>query len=151
MRNQKGFTLAEILVVFAIFSIISAVGIVSFAQYSTAHALTASTANLVSLLQYTKINALTQVMPSLCTQQLTKYRLRVLSDTVYEMAADCDGKTYSLRSYSLSKGVRFDAGGTKDVVFLVGGTTSSGGTIILHGMFSSETIQIDEAGNVTVE
>ena len=63
--TPAGFTLIELLIVFSTTAILSTVGIASFATYSRTQALTQSTFDVVTQLNFAKARARTQVNPNL--------------------------------------------------------------------------------------
>lgn len=148
--GQKGFTLIEILAVCAIFFITTTAGAISFSQFNTSQLLDSSSKNIVSDLQNAKTNAVAQYMPNSCTQMLQMYSFNKTSSLTYETRFICEGTSFVFKKYTLPKGLSFDNGTSDEITFLIGTGFSSGGIIILKGIISTKTIQVDNAGNISI-
>ncbi len=146
---MRGFTLIELIVVFAIFFIVTAVGMVSFNQYNTVQELESVSADIASLLNSARVNAVTQTMQNLCTQQLLRYSIKITPPSTYAMIVYCNGTSFSLKNNTLPASIIFDTGTSSEISFLVASGLSSGGTVKLKGASKTKLIQIDTAGNTT--
>lgn len=155
-RLNRGFTLVELLVVMAIIFVGSTAGIASFRRFGEAKVLDTSAAEVESLLNNARINAVTQTYPpsSIACTSLQKYSIRITHNITppdsYEMDVYCDGTRSTIpgKIRTLPAGVTFAA--TDEFVFLVGsGTSPASGSITLNGTGGAKTITIDTAGNIT--
>lgn len=73
--NIKGFTLLEILIVFAIIAILSLVGIASFISFNRSQILNVATSDFVGALNLAKSRTLSQVKP--CTGNFKGYKVGI--------------------------------------------------------------------------
>lgn len=153
MRNEKGFTLVEILVVFVILFVTSTAGIASFRRYDYAKRLDASVAEVESLLNNAKINAVTQTVPSVCNQtnpQVSKYSVRINAPDTYTLNVYCNPGTFSIKTKRLHSDVTFAAAPDNEIIFFAGSGSSQGShTITFTGMYGIKSIVVDPAGNIT--
>lgn len=169
MRN-KGFTLIELMVVFAIIFIGSTAGIATFSKFGEAKKLDSAAAEFESLLNNARINAVTQTSPPspiACTDaqgftQMQKYGITITNNQTYEMGVCCNGvrSTINNKVFKLPAGVRFSVN-SDNIYFKVATGTSNTGvpvctsnssvlkTITLIGVSGSKWIRIDTAGNIT--
>lgn len=153
MRNEyRGFTLIEILVVMAILLVGLTAGMASYSRFGEAKKLDTTAAEVESLLNNARINAVTQTYPpvSIACSSLQSYSIKIIAVNSYEMDVYCDGtgSTIPGKTKILPTGVTFAA--TGEVVFLVGsGTSPAAKTITINGTGGSKTITIDLMGNIT--
>lgn len=162
MRNKsKGFTLIELLLVMAIIFIGMSVGTTSFMRYSKSQDLTQASADVVSLLNNARINAVTQTLPQpigACTPPPPpaplppinlQYIVRITSPTAYEMNVYYNGVCSKVKTGKLPSGVTFTLVPNEIYFLTATGTSPAGGAITLNGTYGSKQITIDVAGNIT--
>lgn len=142
-KNQKGFTLIEVMVVVAVFLIFMAVsewGIFNFGFHGD---LETATNDLVQSLRHAKSNA-QQV------QGDAKWGVEIIGNqiTVFQ------GNTYATRNTNYDQTINLPngvtTGGLTEIVFeKVNGTTVNSGTITLTNNFGTNTITINAKGTVS--
>lgn len=148
--KTAGFTIVEIVVVFAITAILSTIGIASFVTYNQTQILLTAESDLRSTLNLAKSRALSQAKPAQCaTQVLSGYRVNLsLGSRNYTLEAVCSGASYSLQTTTLHPDLMFGAGTNPTSYFfpvIVSGVSGSG-MIIITGYGQSRTITIDSIG-----
>jgi len=148
--DSRGFTLVELVVVFAIFFIATTAGMVSFSQYSNSQILDSSSKGVAGFLNNTRSNAVTQILLGSCTGSLLLYSVRFTMPSTYSMWAYCNGTSYLLKSERLPGGVTFDTGTSGEILFTVStGASTGGGTVRLRGGSTIKIINVDTLGNIT--
>lgn len=146
---QHGFTLIEIMVVFAIMGILSVISIAGFTVFNETQTLQTASSDVVSLLNLAKSRALSQVTAS-CPDTLRGYEVKFSLPSTYELWVKCDVSPIFIESKKLPKNIEFTSGTTSLFFFPVitgGGTV---GQIILEGYGRSKTIDVDEVGNIKI-
>jgi len=149
---MKGFTLFELLVVFAIVAIVTSLGIASYNAYNSNQTVQSSASDVATMLATAKSRALSQVIPPSCaTNPVTGYQVDVAVGTQdYTLSAICNGKQV-LTTNNLAPNVTFGVGSTTSVLFNISdGTVASTATIIINGYGKTKTITISPTGNITV-
>lgn len=148
---REGFTLVELLVVFSIFFVTSVVGTIAFSRYNSNKTLNSASKSTVAFLNSARMNAVTQVMPTSCYQQLQKYSVRIYMPSTYEMLVYCNGTNYGnvVKKGELPAGTSFEASASAEIYFDVGTGKSSGGNIRVNNGSATKMIQIDYMGNIT--
>lgn len=165
-RNRPGFTLIELLFVFSVFGVLSTVGIASYVSYSRTQELNSSAFSVVTMLNFAKSRASSQVKPSQCNNQtLQGYKVSIcgLSSSpcdesgVYKLSVVCGGSEYILQTQLLDTRpqvkIAFSTDPTKtsstSFLFktLTGGVDGTG-QITLTGYGREKNIQVDSLGNI---
>lgn len=152
MQKSAGFTIIEIVVVFAIAAILSTIGIASFVSYNQAQILQNAESDIRSTLNLAKSRSLSQAKPSQCASQvLSGYRMTIsISSRSYTLEAVCSAATYNIKSTTLHPDLTFGSGTNPTSFFfpvIVSGVTGSG-TIVVSGYGQSRTITIDSIGGI---
>src|SRR5882724_4055643 len=140
---QKGFTLIEILVVFAVMSALLFSSMAAFDSYNRSQTFQTSVANIVSVLNVAKSRSLTQVKPSQCgTKVLQGYQVSISTATsTYLLQVVCDTTVYTLSTGTLPSQVTFAAGATTPILFAVStGVVRSVSTVTINGYGKAKTI-----------
>ena len=151
-NQQKGFTLVELIVVFAIFFIVTGAGMVRFSQFSSQQLLDSSVKDVTAFLNITRSSAASQNMLGLCNQALLRYSVRFIAPDTYRMWAYCNSTNYNLnKTQKLPKGITFDTGTSPEISFFVQTGYSPGGTLKLKGNGAVRSIIIDNSGNISVQ
>ncbi len=153
MRNSRGFTLLEIIIVFAVIATLSAIGIASFVSYSRIQSLETAKSTLSSTLSLARSRAISQAKPTNCGSQILngyKVVLNTAANT-YELDAICSGFSYVIQTQKLPVNITFDVIRTTSTSFyfpvIVNGTIGAG-TIYLNGYGNSKTIVVDSTGDI---
>lgn len=153
IKKQSGFTLIEMIVVFAVISILSTVAIAAFVNYNKSQVLQIAASNITATLGLAKSRALSQAEPSQCInpqQILNGYEVDLtFSDNSYTLYAVCGGNHYSIQKNYLPKNVTFGASSQQTFFFpvIVSGVVGSG-TIYLNGYSSTKTVVVDSIGGI---
>ncbi len=151
---SRGFTLIELMVVFALMGLIVAGGVVSYSSYNKKQGLQMGAAYDVNTLTSEKAKAISQVKPPECTgKTLGGYQVKITqSGSDYYLLVVCDGSPYPISSKRLPQDVRFGTGSTGTIMFSVSsGTSSTPGKIILTGGSDSKTVIIDGSGAIRTQ
>lgn len=147
---EKGFTLVELILVFTIFFITTTVGMIAFSKYTTSQALDSSAADVATFLQTTKTYAASQSMLGGCSSGLQRYSVKFTPPSAYEMFVYC-GSSVSIKKQTLPTDISFDTTTSSEISFTAGNGLSSGGTVKIKNSTNTENIQVDPAGNVTIQ
>lgn len=166
-NSLAGFTLIEMIVVFAIIAVLSTLGVASFVSYGRSQALNSSVSDLVTILNLAKSRAQSQVKPS-CAGSLDGYEIRLCGvsgspttcinsiNANYELDARCNGSVVSppISTGKLSQNVSFGSypspTTTTSIFFsvLTGGVAGFG-TIAMTGYSQTKSIVVDQSGNIS--
>jgi len=160
MQGSRGFTLLELIIVFAVIAILAAIGVASFVSYSRVQALQTSTSTLSSTLSLARSRAISQAKPTQCGNQvLNGYKVILnTSASSYELDAICATSfSYVIQTTYLPKNITFDAIKTTSTSFyfpvIVNGaifvpTSLSSATIYLNGYGNTKTVVVDSTGDI---
>ncbi len=147
----RGFTLIELMVVFALMGIIVTGGVVSYSSYNKKQGLQMGAADVVNMLTSAKAKAISQVKPSACAgRTLNGYQVRVTkSGADYSLQAVCGGTSYPISSKKLPQDVTFGSGSLNTIFFTVSsGNSSTPGNVILNSGTAAKTINISGSGAI---
>lgn len=161
--SRAGFTMVELLVVFAIFFITTTAGAVAFNQYNTSRRVESSSKDFISFINSARTNAVTQTMLGSCTQQfqltqqLKKYSVHITSQSTYEMLVYCADSnniitSTSLKQQKLPDNVNFYTGTYQEIAFEPGTgklVDNLDKWVTIVGNNVTKTIHIDPMGNIT--
>lgn len=152
MRKNLGFTVIELIVVFAIVAILSTIGIASFVNYGRIQTVQSAVSDLNSSLNLAKSRAISQSKPPECANHiLTGYRVNIiLSNNTYNVEAVCSGITRVIQSNSLPVNVSFSSQTTSTSFLfpvIVSGVQGAG-TIVITGYGQTKTITVDSIGGI---
>lgn len=151
-KKSLGFTLIEIVVVFAVLAILSTIGIASFVTYNQSQTLNVEEGELKSVFNLAKSRAISQTKPSSCESLvLDGYRINIsVLSRSYEMEAVCSGSPHNILSRTLHPDISFGEDTNPVTYFfpVISGGVSAGGTIVLSGYEQEKTITIDSLGGV---
>lgn len=155
MRKNSGFTVIEIVVVFAIVAVLSTIGIASFVTYNQTQILQNAESQLKSTLNLAKSRAFSQAKPGQCASMvLNGYRVTIsFSNRSYTFEAICNGLSQNPKTTTLHPDLRFDATLTNPTSYffpvIVGGVqVQNEGTIVFTGYGQVRTIRIDPTGGI---
>ncbi|HKC14734.1 MAG TPA: prepilin-type N-terminal cleavage/methylation domain-containing protein [Patescibacteria group bacterium] len=155
-RQQFGFTLIEIIVVFAIIAIISTVAVASFVNYNKTQNLQVAVSDVTSILTLARSRALSQAKPAdKCNDQTTLngYKVTLFMQTnSYQLDVVCSNVNYKIQSVNLPKNVVFDNRTTSSFFYfpvIVNGVYMDGdGKIYLTGYGNTKIITVDKLGGI---
>lgn len=151
--TQKGFTLIEIVVAFAVMAVLATVAVASFVNYSKIQVLQIASSELSSTLNLAKSRALSQTKPSSCQgQTLNGYKVALsVANSSYNLYAVCGSFEYKIGETSfLPQNVLFSPMPTSTSFFfpvIVSGVSGSG-TIYLTAYGNTKSITVDSIGGV---
>lgn len=151
---QKGFTLIEMLVVFAIFGVVTVGGVSSFFSYSQNQEFRTTVSDISHTLNFLRSRAMSQVKPSQCgAESLDGYQFLIInSGTAYRSSVRCGGTYHVLETKSLPANVIFDPASTTITFFNVStGIVDSVKTIRLTSNGKTSTITIETTGVISVQ
>ncbi len=171
-KRNEGFTLLELIIVFAIISIMVTLGIAAFVDYNRAQTLNVAALEVVATLNLAKSRAQSQVKPEDCRNTLNGYKVGICSRDAlkckantnskikYAFYADCSNEnfvSFANTNKTLPTDIIFDSTSTNitSIFFpvLTGGAVLTGGVngsgrIVLSGYGKTKTITIDSSGNI---
>lgn len=159
-KSQKGFTLIETIVVFAVISILSTIAVASFVDYNKTQNVQTAYSELSATLALARSRALSQVKPQQCASPLILNGYKVIlyiSDNTYKLYATCSGTDYEIKKASLPKNIIFDGSQTTSTVFyfavITNGvsfdqTNAASASIYLTGYENTRTITVDKSGTI---
>lgn len=155
---KSGFTLVELLIVFAIIFVGSTAGIAGFRRFGEAKALDTSASEVESMLNSARINAVTQTIPvspvCILPKKWVKYSVKIVNTNTYQLNAYCDNDVTTLKTNKLPTGVTFTVPASPDneTFFQMGTgtlTPSIPKSVTLNGAVGPKQITIDIVGNIT--
>lgn len=169
--NVQGFSIIELLVVFAVMGILSTASIVSFNAYNNTQVVSNTAKEIRQMLSNAKSKAQTQTKPQGCTGSLLGYKMRFCSNI-----SSCNGNNYDLLAVctnedgeeelikvnpkeggppnTLPDNVSFDESMVlpKEMFFKVlNGGVEGNVDIILNGYDQQRVIKVDASGNAYEE
>jgi prepilin-type N-terminal cleavage/methylation domain-containing protein len=150
---MRGFTLIELVIVFALIGLLSAGSYFSFRSYSQSQGMQTSVSDVTQQLNTAKARALTQVKPAQCgVQVLQGYQVSISLPKTYRLEALCGTNTYAIETKTLSLPITFTASSATKVVFAVAtGIVSTPGNFVLTGASQTKTIKTDSTGKVSIQ
>lgn len=152
MRSY-GFTIIEIIVVFAVVAVLSTIGVASFVTYNRIQALQTAASDFSSTLNLARSRSLSQAKPPECASQvLNGYRVNIsLSSNSYTLEAICAGFSYRIHTKSLPQNVTFQSSQTTSTSFffpvIVSGVTGDG-VVTFSSFGQSKTVTVDRTGGI---
>lgn len=149
---MKGFTLVELLIVFAIVGILTTLGIAAYNSYNSNQTVQSSAADVETMLNTAKSRSLTQVIPTSCgVVPVTGYQVDVtIAAQQYTLSAKC-GSLQVITTANLPPNVTFAAGSTPSVFFNIStGTVASTATISITGFGKTKKVTVSPTGDVSV-
>ena len=150
--RERGFTILELIVVFAIIAILSTVGIAAFVSYGRTQALQTSVSEVSVLLNLAKSRSLSQIKPSVCASQiLNGYQVVISLPDKYQMDVVCSGFPYKIQGKTLPTNITFGNQTYPLSYFfpiIVSGVQPGTGTIVLTGYGQQKTITVTSIGGI---
>lgn len=157
MKSGLGFTLIELIVVFAIIAIISTIAIASFVNYNKTQNLQVGVSELISTLTLARSKALSQTKPDICTNQILNGYQVVLSISTnsYELDVVCSNIATKIQSSNLPTNVTFDSATTSSSFYfpvIVNGVKfdplATTATIYIKGYGNTKIITVGSLGAI---
>lgn len=160
-RNKLhgGFTMIELLVVFAIMAVLSILSIASFSSYNTIQKLTTTMLDVKTSLQYAKSQTASQVNICASGQQFVGYKVLLccqggscptcLSQNDYEVDIVCSGGSSFVSGKKLPQGITIDKTNATSFSVLfspLSGAVTGAGTFVLKQGAVSKNIGINALG-----
>jgi len=149
--THDGFTLIELIVVFALFGILSMAGLSAYSIFSSSQGIQVGAADLANVLTTAKTRAISQAAPPQCSgKSLQGYWVNMnLLTSQFSLSAACSGTIYLLDTHNLPPSVKFVAGSMTSVFFIVSsGSPNTPGTITLNSNGKTKTISVQSTGNI---
>ena len=149
--NMKGFTLIELVVVFALIGVLTSIGVTSYTVYNSTQTIQIATGDVLNLLSTAKSRALSQVKPPQCAgKTLSGYQITITAPgSSYAMTVQCGGNSYLIESRQLPPNITFVGGSTASIIFGVSSGTSANPAIInMTGYGKTKTISVQTTGNI---
>ena len=150
--SPAGFTLIEIVIVFAIIAILTSLGLAAYNTYNGDQEVQSSAIDVETMLNLAKSRSLTQVIPASCgTNSVTGYQVDVtIGSQQYTLSAICGSKQV-VETNNLPPRITFANGSTTTVFFNIStGAVASNGTILITGFGNTKTITVSQTGDVSV-
>ncbi len=151
--SGRGFTLIELVVVFAAVGIITSLGLASLASYGNKQTIETAALDVADIFNLARSRSLSQVKPTVCGNNiLTGYQVDItIAANQYAISAVC-GSAYQIDSKKLPQNVSFASSSTTTVIFpLLSGRPSSSSQVVITGYGATKTINVNTTGNVSVE
>ncbi len=162
---MKGFTLLELIVVFAILAIVGTVSMVGFSQFNSKQQFNSTVLDVTTVIQKAKSRAQTQAKPDTVlacrTVALSGYEVHFCgfagsqcsgSGTGrYELHIRCGSNSVMLEGTQLPTGIQFDNGTSGNIFFRVLNGSATPGTVNLRYGTATKTIQVSGVGNITTQ
>jgi prepilin-type N-terminal cleavage/methylation domain-containing protein len=152
LKNNEGFTLIEILVVFFIIAILTVLGIAAYNSYNSSQTVQSAASDVATMLNTAKSRSLTQVIPSSCgSNSVTGYQVDITLNTQqYTLSAICGSKQV-ITTNNLPPNVTFANSSTPTVFFNIAtGTITSTATILITGFGKTKTVTVSQTGDVSI-
>ena len=152
MKNERGFTLLELLTVFGIIGIMTTLGIAAYNSYNSSQTTQSSANDVATMLNSAKSRSLSQVIPSSCgVNPVTGYQVDVtLNGSQYTLSAICGSKQV-ITTNNLPPNITFANGSTATVFFTIStAAVASTATITLTGYGKTKIITVTQTGNVLI-
>lgn len=166
LRDTRGFTIVEILVVLTTMMVITSMAFAGFYTYSRSQAVEQASQDMKIQIEKAKFNALSRVKPSGLssgcgdTTTLTEYRFRI-SGSTYSISAICSAVPQEVETYNLPPDLTFSPTVNNCEISFLTGTNSvssnnncaaSGNVanIAITGFTFQRTVRVDNGGNVTI-
>lgn len=151
-KFNKGFTLIETIIVFAVISILSTIAIASFVNYNKTQNVQVAYSELTATLALARSRALSQAKPTICSDNnliLNGYKviLDIISNKYY-LKATCSGTDYLIQTANLPKNVIFDGNIAKTTSTLFYFSVITNGVTFDPPNPTSASIYIYLTGNV---
>lgn len=148
---MKGFTLIELIIVFAILAVLTSVGAASYSGYNNSQIFQVAVADVNQFLTTAKARSLAQVKPTTCgTQSLQGYRVIITQATsTYDLNVVCGGTVYLIERKRLPSPVTFATGSAPSIQFNVSSAAATAGTITINGFSKTKTITVSTTGNIS--
>lgn len=150
--GQTGFTLVELIVVFAALAALSTLGVASFVSYSRSQIMQTAASELSTTINLARSRAYSQVKPEACTSTLEGYRVSIFAPQgEYALEALCGGSVYEQVRKKLPNDLSFDASGSVTAFtfpIIKGGLQGSGGSVVIVGYGQTRTITVNPAGDI---
>lgn len=150
LKEKRGFTLIELVIVFTVLIILSVIGIASFVSYSRTQTLVNDSNNLITVLDKARSNAQTQVKKTItdCSSgdSLSGYIVTIsISTNTYDVGIICSGSNPNPQNettYPLSKNVTFDSATEITTIFypVLTGTICINDNTCVSGMPSGKIV-----------
>ncbi len=149
--NKKGFTMIELLVVFATLVIVGTVGIASFSNYNQSQTVQQAASDIFALLNVAKSRTASQTKTSGCVSGFQGYQVQFTSNTVYELDELCPTPIV-IQQNTLPNAVTFTAPSSypTSAKFYVITGASSNTTIKVKGYGIIHTITVDLVSNISM-
>lgn len=169
MRNESGFTLIEIIVVFAIIAILSVIGVAAFVNYSRIQTVENAASELSSTLLLAKSRSISQVKPTSSVPQcdanavLNGYKVILCptatsdilcnSDNSYVLAVRCSDADYRIQTGVLPKNVTYNPSPSSMSFFypVISSGVQGSGNISISGYGFMKTITVNLIGGIEVQ
>lgn len=151
---QRGFTLIEMLVVFAIMGTLTVVGVNSFFSYSRGQSYQSGVSDVTHALNDIRSRAISQVKPAACGSSVLRYYqlYMIAPGSTYRIKAMCGTTLTTLETRTLPSGVTFTNASPVSVNFYAAsGITTGAQTITVSGFGKTNTITVDATGVVSVQ
>jgi prepilin-type N-terminal cleavage/methylation domain-containing protein len=142
-KDDRGFSLVEILVVIGIFSILATISVSTYTNFKAHNSLEVTSNGLVEALRFAQLN-------SQAVNGDSKWGVKILENEMIIFK----GSTYDSREISADQNIALVSGvvpsGLSEIIFeKVSGKTSTTGTIILTNNSGEKNILINEKGTIT--
>lgn len=150
-KHFRGFTLIELILVFALMGLLTVTGVNAFFSYSRNQDYKTAISDVAHTLNLARSRAISQVKPSQCgAARLDGYEFWYSSaGKTYRTRVRCSGIYYDMDTRSLPQNVSFTSNTT--VFFNVStGTTNAVRNIIITGYGKTTTVRVDTTGVVSV-
>jgi prepilin-type N-terminal cleavage/methylation domain-containing protein len=150
---MKGFTLIELVIVFAIIAIVSTISSFSFSSYNQSRSVQTTVSEVEAMLQKAKSRSVSQVKPTACgTDVLRSYQVSFVLPRTYQLSVLCGNATHMLEQQQLPVNITFTSDSVSGFQFAIAtATVASPGNVIITGYSQTKTIHVDETGIISLQ
>lgn len=149
LRELKGFTLVELLIVSTIMGILFSVGLAGYNNFNRRRIVREAALELLNNLRFAQEKALNGEKPSGCSL-LNGWKLEFISGG-YQIKAACTNGEFGTKDFSFSSGVSKTSGPSSFLFKVLAHGVKDGGEILLSGFGKNYKVKVTKSGEISDE